>query len=133
MESLASARALAAPRLLFSRLPALTRHASRNIPIQHDAGRDRLRHAVERNLRRVRVTHGIAARHDKTARDVLAAVRPILALSHRAGWGPRPPSIHVSGGRACGSASGSVAHERQISAQARTPPPVTVVIVVFLL
>ena len=55
--------------------------ASRKIPIPHDAARYKLRNAIERTFCRIKDFRGIATRYDKTARNYLAAVCIIAAIT----------------------------------------------------
>lgn len=55
--------------------------SSRKVPIPHDAERYRLRNVIERTFCRIKDFRGIATRYDKTARNFLAAVCLLAAIT----------------------------------------------------
>ena len=50
--------------------------------ISHDAERYRLRNVIERTFCRIKDFRGIATRYDKTARNFLAAVCLVAAITY---------------------------------------------------
>lgn len=56
--------------------------ASRKVPIPHDAERYKLRNIIERTFCRLKDFRGIATRYDKTARNFLAAVCLVSAITY---------------------------------------------------
>ena len=55
---------------------------SRKVPIPHDAQRYKLRNVIERTFCRLKDFRGIATRYDKTARNFLAAVCLVSAITY---------------------------------------------------
>jgi len=55
---------------------------SRKVAIPHDAERYRLRNVIERTFCRIKDFRGIATRYDKTARNYLAAVCLVSAITY---------------------------------------------------
>jgi transposase len=55
---------------------------SREVAIPHDAERYKLRNGIERTFCRIKDFRGIATRYDKTARNFLAAVCLISAITY---------------------------------------------------
>lgn len=56
--------------------------SSRKVPIPHDAERYKLRNVIERTFCRIKDFRGIATRYDKTARNFLAAVCLVSAITY---------------------------------------------------
>jgi transposase len=56
--------------------------ATRKVPIPHDATRYKLRNVIERTFCRIKDFRGIATRYDKTARNFLAAVCLVSAITY---------------------------------------------------
>ncbi|MCC6719671.1 MAG: transposase [Acetobacteraceae bacterium] len=56
--------------------------SSRKVPIPHDAERYRLRNIIERTFCRIKDFRGIATRYDRTARNLLAAVCLVSAITY---------------------------------------------------
>jgi len=56
--------------------------ASRKVPIPHDPARYRLRNVIERTFCRIKDFRGIATRYDKTARNFLAALCLVSAITY---------------------------------------------------
>jgi transposase len=56
--------------------------ATRKVPIPHDAARYKLRNVIERTFCRIKDFRGIATRYDKTARNFLAAVCLVSAITY---------------------------------------------------
>lgn len=56
--------------------------SSRKLAIPHDAERYRLRNVIERTFYRIKDFRGIATRYDKTARNFLAAVCLVSAITY---------------------------------------------------
>ena len=56
--------------------------SSRKVAIPHDAERYRLRNVIERTFCRIKDFRGIATRYDKTARNFLAAVCLVSAITY---------------------------------------------------
>ena len=56
--------------------------ATRKVPIPHDAKRYKLRNFIERTFCRIKDLRGIATRYDKTARNFLAALCLVSAITY---------------------------------------------------
>jgi transposase len=56
--------------------------SSRKLAIPHDAERYKLRNVIERTFCRIKDFRGIATRYDKTARNFLAAVCLVAAITY---------------------------------------------------
>jgi len=56
--------------------------ASRNVPIPYNVERYRLRNVIERTFCRIKDFRGIATRYDKTARNFLAAICLVSAITY---------------------------------------------------
>lgn len=56
--------------------------ATREVPIPHDAACYRLRNVIERTFCRVKDLRGTATRYDKTARNFLAAICLVSAITY---------------------------------------------------